>query len=163
MKSTYALALSLAFIGSVLTQSAFAKQPSISDRSVVRSCDVVTPGKLTESELAQLTAKGYRVQKQRSKFKHERVLGVYEYYQLKDGALPAGTLYLNAILAPHPVQRNAIGLDVTFVAQREFRMMVGTGGYQATLHMANSVPSRFSKSAVDLENASFASLPSCHD
>jgi hypothetical protein len=163
MKSTRVLALSASLVLTALTHSAFAKQISISDRSVVRSCDISTIGKLTKNETAQLEAKGYRVNKERSKFHHERFLGVYEYYELKDAAAQTGTLYLNAILSPDPKQRNSFGPDVTMISRREFRLMVGTGKFESVLQIATSKPSRVATNETELKNADFSSFPNCHD
>lgn len=150
------LAWSLAFVVSVLSHPAFAKQASVSDRSLVRSCDVTTAVKLTESELAQLTAKGYRVHHERSAFSRSRFLGTYEYYELKHPAEQTGTLYLNTILAP------SVKEAVT-ISRREFRLMVGNGRFESLLHLATSVPPGLALRQVEAMNANFSSFPNCHD
>ncbi len=163
MKSTYAFALSLVFFGSALSHSASAKQISIGNRSVVRSCDITTPGKLNDAEKAQLEAKGYRLKKDRSEYKHERFLGVYEYYEMKDSSKKVGELFLNAILVPYPRAANAFSTDVTLASKREFRLMVYTGQFDSTLAIVSSAPARLARTAAERETADFSSLPPCHD
>jgi hypothetical protein len=122
----------------------------------VRSCDITTAVKLTDGELAQLTAKGYRVHRDRSAFGRSRFLGTYEYYELKHPEQQTGTLYLNAILAPS-------AKDAATISRREFRLMVGNGRFESLLHLATSAPPRLARDQAAAMNADFSSFPNCHD
>jgi hypothetical protein len=163
MKSTRALALSLAVVVSALSLAAHANQVSFLSRPDVHSCDVMTPGQLTKIEQAQIESKGYRLHKHRSEYVHERYLQTYEYYTIKNSFKHAGMLYLEAILSPSARVQNLFGIDPSAVSKREFRLSVNNGKYDSLLSLSTSTPPSLARTKLDLENADFSGLPNCRD
>lgn len=122
-----------------------------------KSCDVLTPVHLKDSELRSMTSHGYRVHVVRHVFKHERLGPITETYKVQNERIQAGDLYLQTEIVPN----GRIGSSVK--ASRQFVLEVKTGGGWAhPISFITATPVHLSMHPKDdVQVADFSDTPVC--
>lgn len=142
--------------------SPLAQAATIGGSLRVNSCEITTPFHLTKAETLQLANKGYRLKVKRSEFQFGRFLQIYDYFEMKDGRMSVGDLYVRPVLSPSVIHP-AYGQKVNYVSARELTFNVQLASGPRVIAMAQSAPPTIAKDSFQIRNANLDSMPACRE